>query len=237
MNGERFAGEADLENFRENATPEQKREVEKVLGIDNNPQVKIIIDSNGNARIDSDDIIEKVKEKCEKLETNSDHPTYFVNVPDIGRNVEITNKSIKHGFIKGLRTNQKNIPMNTLINTRMTLELPFILQNSIEVNISDRSDNSDTPFSRILVGTTGFEDTNGTIEYYAVRLVVEERINQPPILAEAKVISKLHAANAKKIGSPTTKGIRKTNNPRVSGETYAYSIADFRKKVNPQRPF
>ena len=112
--------------------------------------------------------------------------------------MEITGKGIKHGFIKGLRKGQSSIPPNTLLNARVSLELPQILSNSIEVNISDRSDNIDSPYSHIMLGTAALENSNGQIEYYAVRSVIEERVNQNPILSEAKIVGKLHAINAKK---------------------------------------
>lgn len=80
----------------------------------------------------------------------------------------------------------------------MSLDLPQILRNSIEVNRSDRGDNAQVEFSHVLIGVTALESSNGTIEYCVVRSVVEARKNQGAILTEANVIGKLHAMNAKK---------------------------------------
>lgn len=78
------------------------------------------------------------------------------------------------------------------------MELPEILKNSIEVNQLKGRGNNDVPFSRVLIGVVNMQDANGTWSVYAVRSVVEERINQDPILAEFNVLGKLYSAKVKK---------------------------------------
>ena len=83
-----------------------------------------------------------------------------------------------------------------------------------------------------MMGTVALENDNGNLEYYAVRSVIEERLNQNPILAEVKIYGKLHAVNAKKISRPTGQVIAKSNVALPSGTTYKYNIADFLQYVN-----
>lgn len=193
--------------------------------------MKIITDQGtGNVKIDSEFIVNTVKSKCNNIKTNAKEPTYVVKVPDINKNVEITRKGIEHGYIKGLRSNKKSIPDRDMINARVSLELPRILSNSVEVNISNRSDNLDSPYSHVMMGTVALENDNGQLEYYAVRSVIEERVNQNPILTEMNVFGRLHAINAKKIGSPQGRGA-KNGVALASSETYQYSISEFLKNV------
>ena len=64
-----------------------------------------------------------------------------------------------------------------MLNARILLKLPEILKNSIEINMSNRSDNIDIPYSHVMMGTAAIKNSDGTIEYYAVRSVIEERVN------------------------------------------------------------
>ncbi len=70
------------------------------------------------------------------------------------------------------------------------------------------------------------ENVDGSLEYYAVRSVVEERINQPAILLEWNVVGKLHAINAKKVDPPQDR-----ENSLTGSKVYFYSIADFLENV------
>ncbi len=128
--------------------------------------------------------------------------------------------------MKKLRTEKKTIPPNDLLNARVAMELPSILENSIEVNKSDRSNNANNPYSHILIGTVAIENDDGSVDIMAVRSVVEERINQPLALTEMNVVGKLRGVNVKKVGSSqaqtTPKGIAFTEH-----ETYTYNIAQF----------
>jgi hypothetical protein len=176
-----------------------------------------------NKFIDSKKIISIVKSQCEVVHTKSASPKYYLYVPDIEKNVEIIDKSITHGFFGGIA---KPASPSEIINAKVSMDLKNVLQNSIEVNQSSRTGNIDIPYSHVMMGTIGIENSNGNIEYYAVRSVIEARKNLDPILVEAKVIGKLHAVNAKKIDSPNLK-VATNSVARGHGGAYAYSIAQF----------
>ena len=194
--------------------------------IDKNRTVKLTSDGS----IDREWVVAEVLKQCESLQTKAPLPTYYVNIPDIGKNVEITSKPIEHGFIKYEAKNGNPVPPRSMINARASLDLPHILQNSIEVNRSDRGDNAQVEFSHVLIGVTAMESANGTIEYYAVRSVVEARKNQGAILTEANVIGKLHAMNAKKIGKPHAQA-GGNSTALTSSSLFAYSVADLLNDV------
>ena len=162
--------------------------------VKNNQQVKLTADGS----IDVKWVIDRVREKCKTKQTHSAFPTYYVEVLDLGENVIVDRNSILHGFIKSQTDNGKKVPDKALLNARVSLELPEILKNSIEVNRSVRGDNPNVPYSHIMIGTVALEDSNRDLEFYAVRSVIEERINQDPILTEAEILGRLHAINAKK---------------------------------------
>lgn len=183
-----------------------------------------------NGSIDRAWVVAEVMKQCKSIQTKAPLPTYYVNIPDIGKNVEITSKPIEHGFIKYEAKKGNPVPPRSMINARASLDLPHILQNSIEVNRSDRGDNSEVEFSHVLIGVTAMESANGTIEYYAVRSVVEARKNQGAILTEANVIGKLHAMNAKKIGKPHAQ-VGGNNTALTSSSLFAYSVADLLNDV------
>ena len=179
--------------------------------------------------IDDDAIVKDVKSKCQTVTTKGG-TTYFVSVPDIGRNVEISKDGIVHGFIKLKNKSSNALPTRSEINARAALEIPQILANSIEVNRSQRGNNLDVPYTHVMMGTVAMEDAQGKFGYYAVRSMILERKNQNPILVEANVIGKLYAVNAKKIGSPHVRGTPKGVALAYS-KAYAYSIADFLQDV------
>ena len=176
-----------------------------------------------NKFIDSKKIISIVRSQCEVVHTKSASPKYYLYVPDIEKNVEIIDKSITHGFFGGIA---KPASPSDIINAKVSMDLKNVLKNSIEVNQSSRTGNIDIPYSHVMMGTIGIENSNGNIEYYAVRSVIEARKNLDPILVEAKVIGKLHAVNAKKIDSPNLK-VATNSVARGHGGAYAYSIAQF----------
>lgn len=182
-----------------------------------------------NGIIDNAWVVKKVREKCETL-TEKGRTVYYTNVPDIGTNIEITAKSLTHGFTRPAdRKNNQSKP-NAITNARVTLAIPQILKNSIEVNRSQRGTNIDVPYTHVLIGTVALEDSNGVLEYYAVRSMVQERKNQEPILVEADILGKLTSVNAKKIGSPTTQ-VGGNTVALVDGEAYTYKIADLLNDV------
>jgi len=195
--------------------------------IDKKRTVKITSDGS----IDREWVVSEVLKQCESMQTKAPAPTYFVNVPDIGKNVEIVGDAIRHGFIKFQPKNGKPVPPRSLLNARVSLDLPHILRNSIEVNRSDRGDNAQVEFSHILIGVTALESSNGATEYCVVRSVVEARKNQGAILTEANVIGKLHAINAKKIGKPRVQAGTNSTNALAGSSLFAYSVADLLNDV------
>ncbi|MGM9550389.1 MAG: hypothetical protein ACI3V5_11190 [Faecousia sp.] len=181
--------------------------------------------------IDSHWVVSEVFSQCKSIKTNSPTPTYYVSVPSIGKNVQVTSRGIGHGFIKFQTKNGKTVPQRSMINARVALDLPNILRNSIEVNRSYRGNNIDVDFSHILLGVTALEDANGNVEYYAVRSVVESRKNQGAILTEANILGKLHAVNAKKIGKPNAKVGANNTVARANSSLFEYSVADLLNDV------
>ena len=193
--------------------------------IDKEKQVKI-----ENGVVDKAWVAKEVKKKCENLNTQGG-PVYYANAPDIGRNVEITNDGIYHGFAKANDIKNGKSTPRAIINARVALEIPQLLRNSIEVNRSQRGNNIDIPYTHVMMGTVALESDDGVLEYYAVRSMVMERANQNPILIEANVLGKLHAVNAKKIDSPNAR-VAKNSVALTYGRVYMYSIADFLEDVN-----
>ena len=195
-----------------------------------------VIKANRTVKLTSDGsidrawVVKQVLSQCESIQTKASTPTYFVNVPDIGKNVEISGDGIRHGFIKFQPKNGKQVHQKSMLNARASLDLPQILQNSIEVNRSDRGDNAEVEFSHVLIGVTAMEAPNGKVEYYAVRSVVESRKNQGAILTEANVIGKLHAMNTKKIGKPHAQ-VSGNGTALASSSLFGYSVADLLNDV------
>lgn len=206
-----------------------KKDDLKGIIIDKTKQVKL--SPNGN--IDADWVVSKVKEKCQVLKTKSPSDTYYINVSDIDRNVEIIKKGITHGFMESTMDKTKPSSDKDIINARVCLELPKILRNSIEVNRSSREGNIDIPYAHIMIGTVGLENVNGNIEYYAVRTVIEERVNQNPILAEAEVLGKLHGVNAKKIGISNVR-VADNSVALAPDNAYTYNVAQFLEDVKTE---
>lgn len=157
---------------------------------------------NRDGSIDKAWVAEEVLKQCDSIQTKAPVPTYFGEIPDIGKNVEITKTAIRHSFIRSKAKNGKPVSQRSLINARASLDLPYILRNSIEVNRSHRDKNAGVDFTHVLIGVTAMENAGGIVEYYVVRSMVEARKNQGAILTEANIIGKLHAINAKNRGAP-----------------------------------
>lgn len=180
--------------------------------------------------IDNNWVVNKVREKCESV-TRKGGIAYYTNVPDIGENVEIIGDGITHGFARANdRRNGKSTP-KAVVNARVALAIPQILNNSIEVNRSNRGSNINVPYTHVLIGTVALENDDGTLDYYAVRSMVQERKNQNPILVEANILGMLTSTNAKKIDSPNAWVTTKNGVARTYGRAYTYKIADLLNDV------
>ena len=183
--------------------------------------------ADGN--IDDDFVFSEAKKGCKTIQTKG-KPVFSVDVPDIGRSVEITKNGVTHSFTRP-NDRRNGVPTPTaLVNARVALKIPDVLKNSIEVNRSQRGNNIDVPYTHVMMGTVALENAQGALEYYAVRSMIQERKNQNPILVEANVLGKLYATNAKKISTPTVQVAQK-GVALADGDAYAYSIADFLQDV------
>ena len=199
-----------------------------IIGITIKNSTEVPLKDDGS--IDAMKIVEAVRDRCRKLTLSGATSTYFVYATDIGRNVQIASKGITHGFFDSTRKN-KRPSSRDLINAKVSLAIPEILSNSIEVNRSYRDGNNNISYAHIMIGTVGIENDVGIIEYYAVRSVIEERNNLNPILVEAEILGKLHAVNAKKIDSSNHE-ITDKNVTRRHGDVYFdYSIAHLLEDV------
>lgn len=106
-----------------------------------------------------------------------------------------------------------------------------ILENSIEVNRSKRGSNIDVPYTHVLIGAISMTNSNGIIEYYAVRSMVKERVNQNPILLEIDILGKLTSLQAKKI-DPDNGWVGKNTVALAYSKVYfSYNIAQFLQDV------
>lgn len=197
----------------------------KIKGVIVNSLQQAPLTSDG--KIDTEKILSIVRSKCNERKKEGATTAYYVDAKDIGEKVEIIRDGILHRFAKA----KKNVGPRTwntlLMNARVALELPRILSEAVEVNRSIRGNNPDVPYTHVLMGTAALEDHNGSLEYVAVRFMVQERLNQPPYLSEMEIVGRLTSTNAKKIDRPTGQGIT----PLTSGAAYAYSVADFLQDV------
>ena len=74
-------------------------------------------------------------------------------------------------------------------------------------------------------------NSNGVTEYYAVRTMVQERVNQNPILLEVDILGSLTSINAKKIDSPNGQVGNNTVALAHSKVYFTYNIAQFLQDV------
>ena len=191
-------------------------------------QVKL----NDGGIVDLNRLIEEVKNHCSSIQTKSSNPTYYVEVADIGENVEITRDGIIHGIARKNKLNKHgNLAESVLINARATLDIANILANSIEVNRSSRDGNIDVPYTHVMIGVTAMENLNGTVEYYAVRSMIQERVNQNPILLESDILGKLYAVNAKKIDPSYDRDTIQDSVALTTKRQFDYSVAHLLEDV------
>lgn len=182
-----------------------------------------------NGLVDSGWVVDTVRKKCKSV-TKKGRTAYYVNVPDIGTNVEIITDGVTHGFDRPNDKSDGKSKPKAITKARVMLEIPQILSNSIEVNRSQRGNNINVPYTHVLIGTVALENDNGTLEYYAVRSMVQERKNQEPVLVEADILGRLTSVNAKKIDSPTTQ-VDENIVALAGGRVYQYSVADLLNDV------
>ena len=126
-----------------------------------------------NGVVDNEWLTTEVKKNC-KTKTTPGGVVYYAEVPDLGENVEISNRGLTHGFSRPNDRKTGQTKLSAINTAKATLHIVDILQNSIEVNRSARATNANVPYTHVLVGVIGLKNQAGDIEYYAVRSMVEE---------------------------------------------------------------
>lgn len=201
----------------------------------NKPDLKIVKVSDSTAvpqksdgTIDFPKLISDVRKKCKVLSTETNAPIYYVEVPDINRKVQIVSRSISHGIVKSL---SKKIAKQgrEKINAITALELPKILENSIEVNRLNPRE-SENLYSHVLLGVAQWKNDMGQIENYAIRSIVDERKDGSPILSESNIICRLYASTAKKMAN-TSDNVSMQSISTYSEDSPTISIADILENV------
>lgn len=235
------ASETDIDKQSEDIKKQAKQDVSK-KGLSYNSLISLPdlvgstlevsnqVQITADGKIDDEWLCKKVFEQCESVQTNAPLPTYYLYSGSLGKNIEITKKSIQHGYIASRAKNKPASPKE-IENARATLNLHDILKTAIVVNISEKYKNNDTPFAYVMMGVTRMNDPIKGDGYYAVRMIVQERKNGDPILQEANVLGRLSAVNAKKIDLPNPQVGSKEAVALKSGGQFGYSIADLIKDV------
>lgn len=199
------------------------------------PDLKIVEVSNSAAvpqksdgRIDFQKLMSDIRGKCKVLNDKSGAPIYYVEVEDIDRKVQIVSRGISHGMVKSI-SKAKAKQGREMTNAIASIELPKILENSIEVNrLSSR--NEENLYSHVLLGVAQWKNDKGQIETYAVRSIVDEKKNSEPVLAESNIICRLYASNAKKIANASD-NVSMQSISTYSEDSPTISIADVLENV------
>ncbi len=187
-----------------------------------NQQVKMTPDG----KIDDDWLCNQVFSQCETVKTNAPDPVHYLHSDALGKNVEITMDGIRHGYHKSNKKTAQKAAPREILNARATLNLHDLLKTAVVVNLSTKHTNKYTPYAYVMMSVMGMEDANGTVNHYAVRMLVQERLNDDAILVEAEVLGRLSAVNAKKIDTPHLRNLSKKDmSLRYSGQ-FGYSVAD-----------
>ncbi len=202
---------------------------DNLIGTTIGKNIQVPIDKNGG--IDLSKILEIIKNKCRKISHKSIN-TYFVNIPDIKCNVEVSRDGIKHSFFRGIRPKSKLINPKVILNARVSLDLPNILKNSIEVNRSDRDNSPTVLYSSILIGVTRIENPQSPdgYDYCVVRSIVQHNNDKSKLLKEANVVGYLNATKAKKIDQHNALVIANATSATQS-DLFEYSVSDLLNDV------
>lgn len=236
------------ENFEARRQAENKKTAETAEGsnfslkddfsydsLTNKPDLKIVkmpdstaVPQRLDGTIDFSKLISDVRKKCKVLSGETDTPIYYVEVPDIDRKVQIVSRSISHGIVKSI-SKKKAKQGREMNNARVALELPKILENSIEVNRLNPRENENL-YSHVLLGVAQWKNDMGQIENYAIRSIVDERKDDSPILSESNIICRLHASTAKKMAN-TSDDVSMQSISTNSKDSPTVSIADILENV------
>ena len=186
------------------------------------PNLQVPMNADGTVNLNA--FKNAVYAKCKSIQTNSSSPTYYLFAPDIGKNVKIVSDGILHVLGKNRKRKASTDRLDSL---RATLVIDELLENAVVVNEDSSRASIDSPKTYIMLSAIRMYTTANQYSDYAVRLMVEDRVNQDPVLTEAKVLGFLHAANAKKIPASKVKGSNQIAAPRASQAKIFYNVADF----------
>ena len=125
-----------------------------------------------NGKIDIKAIVNSVKQQANPIKVGNNGLNYYYLVcKDIDGGIEITKSGIEHSINSLVQG--RNSP-HLYETARIICDLQFILQNTIEVNRSDRRDNIDVSGQSILLGVGGLKNGSAT-DYYAVKIIIQNR--------------------------------------------------------------
>ena len=195
--------------------------------ISSNYSVKI----NSDGKIDDSWLINEVKKQCTVVKTNSAEPTYYLHSNALQKNIEIVNDGIRHGYIASYSKKGKPASIKEIENARACLNLHDLLETAVVVNLSDKYKNRYTDFAYVMLSVMGVVSPSGNTDYYAVRMIVQDRATDNPILKEVDIYGRLSAVNAKKIDLPHPRRSPKKDISLRYSDQFEYSIADLLNDV------
>lgn len=187
-----------------------------------NQQVKMTL----NGKVDDAWLRKQVIDQCDSVDMPGTLPAHYLYSDALGENVEITKDAILHGHQKSIGKNARNPVPRELLNARAMLDLRSLLKNAFVVNLSTKHTNKDSPYAYVMMSVMGMEDANGNVDYYAVRLLVQERFQGNATLLGANVLGRLSAVNAKKIDLPHPRNVSIKNTSLKHSGQFGYSVAD-----------
>lgn len=183
-----------------------------------------------NGKIDISSAMQMIYSMCKTVQGNGATPSYYLKASDIGKNVHITNYFLDHSVFTQ-NTKGKATPQQ-IDKVLIALDIPNILRNAVEVNTSTKHQSFVRPYNHIMLGVSSITRTNGTVDYYAVRLRIQERADASAVLKSFNVVGKLDALTAKKIA---TTGAKKANANRApNGSLFTYNVADLLRDVKDE---
>ena len=182
-----------------------------------------------NGLIDQKSVLQKIYSKCNMVMENGTSPTYYLKSEDLGKNVKIVKDSITHGFFKQFKRGSAS--QREIRNAMVALDLPNIIKNAVEVNISTKHESAVMPYNHIMLGVSSITRSDGETEYYAVRMRIQERTDGSLVLRDANVFGKLDAISAKKIEGPTIYAKKAKTNRAAYGPLFEYNVSDLLRDV------
>ena len=180
-----------------------------------------------DGRVDKAELLKTVRGNSlvKPVQTNGS-TRYIAECPNLGMNVEISADGLTHGFGRSAGNNSENA---NRLNAKAALLAPNLLQNAVEVNRYTGDATTDHPYRHVMMAAFGEKTPNG-VEYYAVRLMVEQRSRQDAVLKAVDVCGKLYAVNAKRTDLTGLKGSKASRTTAL----FNYSMRNFINEVKLQ---